>query len=27
VHPGPGVPMATMSGRLAAARLLEDFAA
>jgi 1-hydroxycarotenoid 3,4-desaturase len=24
VHPGPGVPMATMSGRLAAARLLED---
>ena len=26
VHPGPGVPMATMSGRLAAARLLEDAA-
>lgn len=24
VHPGPGVPMATMSGRLAAARLLQD---
>jgi len=24
VHPGPGVPMATLSGRLAAARLLED---
>ena len=24
VHPGPGVPMAAMSGRLAAARLLED---
>jgi 1-hydroxycarotenoid 3,4-desaturase len=24
-HPGPGVPMATMSGRLAAARLLADF--
>ncbi len=24
VHPGPGVPMATISGRLAAARLLED---
>lgn len=24
VHPGPGIPMATMSGRLAAARLLED---
>lgn len=23
-HPGPGVPMATLSGRLAAARLLED---
>jgi 1-hydroxycarotenoid 3,4-desaturase len=23
-HPGPGVPMATMSGRLAAARLLDD---
>ncbi len=27
VHPGPGVPMAAMSGRLAAARLLEDQAA
>jgi 1-hydroxycarotenoid 3,4-desaturase len=27
VHPGPGIPMATMSGRLAAARLLEDRAA
>jgi 1-hydroxycarotenoid 3,4-desaturase len=27
VHPGPGVPMAAMSGRLAAARLLDDFAA
>ena len=26
VHPGPGVPMAAMSGRLAAARLLEDLA-
>ena len=26
VHPGPGVPLAAMSGRLAAARLLEDFA-
>ncbi len=26
VHPGAGVPMATMSGRLAAARLLEDSA-
>ncbi len=26
VHPGPGVPMAAMSGRLAAARLLEDAA-
>jgi 1-hydroxycarotenoid 3,4-desaturase len=25
VHPGPGVPMATMSGRLAAARVLADF--
>jgi 1-hydroxycarotenoid 3,4-desaturase len=24
VHPGPGIPMATMSGRLAAARLWED---
>lgn len=24
VHPGPGVPMATMSGRLAAARLIDD---
>ena len=24
VHPGPGVPMATLSGRLAAARLLSD---
>ena len=24
VHPGPGVPMATLSGRIAAARLLED---
>ena len=24
VHPGPGVPMAAMSGRLAAARLLAD---
>jgi 1-hydroxycarotenoid 3,4-desaturase len=24
VHPGPGVPMATMSGRLAAARLIND---
>ena len=24
VHPGPGVPMATLSGRLAAARLIED---
>lgn len=24
-HPGPGVPMATLSGRLAAARLLSDF--
>jgi 1-hydroxycarotenoid 3,4-desaturase len=24
VHPGPGIPMATLSGRLAAARLLED---
>ncbi len=26
VHPGPGVPMAAMSGRIAAARLLEDAA-
>ncbi|WP_353229965.1 1-hydroxycarotenoid 3,4-desaturase CrtD [Novosphingobium sp.] len=26
VHPGPGIPMATMSGRLAAARLLADWA-
>ena len=26
VHPGPGIPMAAMSGRLAAARLLEDAA-
>jgi 1-hydroxycarotenoid 3,4-desaturase len=26
VHPGPGIPMATMSGRLAAARLLGDLA-
>lgn len=26
VHPGAGIPMATMSGRLAAARLLEDMA-
>ncbi len=24
VHPGPGIPMAAMSGRIAAARLLED---
>jgi 1-hydroxycarotenoid 3,4-desaturase len=24
VHPGPGVPMAVMSGRLAAARLIAD---
>jgi len=24
VHPGPGVPMAVLSGRLAAARLLAD---
>lgn len=24
VHPGPGIPMAAMSGRLAAARLIED---
>lgn len=26
VHPGPGIPMATMSGRIAAARLLADLA-
>ena len=26
VHPGPGVPMAAMSGRLAAEALLKDFA-
>lgn len=26
VHPGPGVPMAAMSGRIAAARILADFA-
>lgn len=26
VHPGPGIPMATMSGRIAAARLLADMA-
>ena len=26
VHPGPGVPMAALSGRTAAARVLEDFA-
>lgn len=26
VHPGPGIPMATMSGRIAAARMLADWA-
>ena len=26
VHPGPGIPMATMSGRIAAARVLDDLA-
>ncbi|QYU71083.1 FAD-dependent oxidoreductase [Leptolyngbya sp. 15MV] len=26
VHPGPGIPMATLSGRLAAARVLDDLA-
>lgn len=26
VHPGPGIPMATLSGRLAAARVLQDLA-
>lgn len=26
VHPGPGIPMATMSGRIAAARLIADLA-
>ena len=26
VHPGPGIPMAAMSGRIAAARVLEDWA-
>lgn len=26
VHPGPGIPMATLSGRIAAASALEDFA-
>jgi 1-hydroxycarotenoid 3,4-desaturase len=25
-HPGPGVPMAALSGRLAAASLIEDLA-
>jgi 1-hydroxycarotenoid 3,4-desaturase len=25
VHPGPGIPMAAMSGRLAAAKIMEDF--
>ena len=25
-HPGPGIPMATLSGRLAAAKIVEDFA-
>jgi 1-hydroxycarotenoid 3,4-desaturase len=24
VHPGPGIPMATLSGRLAAAAVLQD---
>jgi 1-hydroxycarotenoid 3,4-desaturase len=27
VHPGPGVPMAVISGRLAAASVLQDLAA